>query len=66
LGYAIPSGSQKQRATKEENLQKNRYNMAEEKEQRVYHCGECGGIIERRQIFCPTCGKKLDHYDFED
>ena len=38
--------------------------MAEEK--RTYHCGECGGEIQRRQVFCPTCGKKLDHYDFED
>ena len=36
------------------------------KEKREYHCGECGGIIEKRQIFCPTCSKKLDHYDFED
>ena len=34
--------------------------MAEQKEERVFHCGECGGVIEKRQIFCPTCGKKLE------
>ena len=40
--------------------------MAQENEKRTYHCNDCGGVIEKRQIFCPQCGKKLDHFDFED
>ena len=35
-------------------------------EQRQFHCGECGGHIERHDVFCPKCGKKLDHFDFDD
>lgn len=32
----------------------------------VYHCNDCGGVIYKHEIFCSKCGKKLDHYDFED
>lgn len=32
----------------------------------VYHCNDCGGEIYRHEVFCSKCGKKLDHYDFED
>lgn len=39
---------------------------AGKKEQRVYHCNDCGGTIYKYQVFCDTCGKKLDHFDFED
>ncbi len=33
---------------------------------RVFHCNDCGGVIYKHEIFCSNCGKKLDHYDFED
>lgn len=33
---------------------------------RTYHCNDCGGVIYKHEIFCSKCGKKLDHYDFED
>lgn len=36
------------------------------KPRRVYHCNDCGGPIYRHEVFCSTCGKKLDHFDFED
>lgn len=36
------------------------------KEEQLYHCNDCGGVIYKHQIFCDNCGKKLDHYDFED
>lgn len=32
----------------------------------VYHCNDCGNVIYRHEVFCSKCGKKLDHYDFED
>ena len=32
----------------------------------VYHCSECGAEIRKGDVFCPGCGKKLEHYDFED
>lgn len=38
----------------------------EKKEERTYRCNDCGGAIKRHDVFCPKCGKKLDHYDFED
>lgn len=34
--------------------------------ERTYHCNDCGGTIHRHEVFCSKCGKKLDHYDFED
>lgn len=33
---------------------------------RTFRCNDCGGEIEKHFVFCPQCGKKLDHYDFED
>lgn len=33
---------------------------------RTYHCNDCGNIIYRHEVFCSKCGKKLDHYDFEN
>lgn len=33
---------------------------------RTYRCNDCGGTIYRHEVFCTKCGKKLDHYDFED
>ncbi|MBQ0020808.1 MAG: hypothetical protein KBT39_09850 [Bacteroidales bacterium] len=36
------------------------------KEQHTYHCNDCGNVIYRHEVFCSKCGKKLDHYDFED
>jgi len=41
-------------------------NKEPQREERVYHCNDCGGPIYRHQIFCDKCGKKLDHFDFED
>lgn len=35
-------------------------------EERVYHCNDCGGEIHKNEVFCSKCGKKLDHFDFED
>ena len=32
----------------------------------TYHCNDCGGVIHRHDVFCSKCGKKLDHYDFEE
>jgi len=43
--------------------------MEEKKEQpakRTFRCNDCGAEIQRHDVFCPKCGKKLDHYDFED
>lgn len=40
--------------------------METKKEEQVYHCNDCGGEIHKHEVFCSTCGKKLDHYDFED
>lgn len=34
--------------------------------QRIYHCNDCGADIKRHDVFCPKCGKKLDHFDFSD
>lgn len=39
---------------------------ANEKTTRTYHCNDCGNTIYRHEVFCSKCGKKLDHYDFED
>lgn len=36
------------------------------KEERTYRCNDCGATIRRHDVFCPKCGKKLDHYDFEE
>ncbi len=33
---------------------------------RTYRCNDCGAEIKRHDVFCPKCGKKLDHYDFEN
>ena len=38
----------------------------QKKEERVYHCNDCGGPIYKHQVFCDKCGKALDHSDFED
>lgn len=38
----------------------------EAQEKRVYHCNDCGGEIHKYEVFCSKCGKKLDHFDFED
>ena len=38
----------------------------QKKEERVYHCNDCGGPIYKHQVFCDKCGKALDHFDFED
>lgn len=32
----------------------------------VYHCNDCGADIYKHMVFCDKCGKKLDHFDFED
>lgn len=37
-----------------------------QKEEQVYHCNDCGGVIHKHDVFCDKCGKKLDHFDFED
>jgi len=39
---------------------------APKKEERTYRCNDCGGEIHKHEVFCGTCGKKLDHYDFEE
>lgn len=49
----------------ENNNQNNTANNVE-KNERTYHCNDCGGVIYRREVFCSHCGKKLDHFDFED
>lgn len=36
------------------------------KEQRTYHCNDCGNTIYRHEVFCSKCGKQLDRYDFEE
>lgn len=36
------------------------------KTERTYHCNDCGNTIYRHEVFCGKCGKKLDHYDFEE
>lgn len=41
-------------------------NQEEKKEERQFRCNDCGGEIHRHDVFCPKCGKKLDHFDFED
>lgn len=33
---------------------------------RTYHCNDCGNVIYKHEVFCSKCGKKLDHYDFEE
>lgn len=38
----------------------------EQKNERKFRCNDCGAEIKRHDVFCPKCGKKLDHYDFED
>lgn len=40
--------------------------MEEKKEEQVYRCNDCGGVIHKHDVFCDKCGKKLDHFDFED
>ena len=32
----------------------------EKKEERVYHCNDCGGPIYKHQVFCDKCGKVAD------
>lgn len=32
----------------------------------LYHCGNCGGVIFKHQVFCEHCGKKLDFMDYKD
>ncbi|MBP1531675.1 MAG: zinc-ribbon domain-containing protein [Bacteroidaceae bacterium] len=41
-------------------------NVKENKEERTYHCTDCGSEIRRRDVFCSKCGKLLDKYDFEE
>lgn len=38
----------------------------EKKCEQTYHCNDCGAVIYKHMVFCDKCGKKLDHYDFED
>lgn len=40
--------------------------LEEKKKERQFRCNDCGTEIHRHDVFCPGCGKKLDHYDFED
>lgn len=49
-----------------ETNEKNVKPAEQKKEEQLYHCNDCGGVIYKHQIFCDNCGKKLDHYDFED
>lgn len=32
----------------------------------LYHCGNCGGVIFKHQVFCEHCGKKLDYMDYQE
>lgn len=36
------------------------------KKERTYRCNDCGAEIHKHDVFCPKCGKKLDHYDFDE
>ena len=38
----------------------------EKREERTYHCNDCGNTIYKHEVFCSKCGKLLDRYDFED
>ena len=34
--------------------------------ERKFRCNDCGSEIQRHDVFCPKCGKKLDYYDFQE
>lgn len=66
LGWTLTKATNLTTPKTNTTMEEKQQNTPAPSNERTYHCNDCGATIHKHEIFCPGCGKKLDHFDFED